>query len=531
MLFLAIKNTSVLLKMPIQFKSPKLVLTKFSFSLLPLMLASLPGTAAAATVVSGVAANTCLELPAGGDLPGTQLQLDTCNGSEWQQFTIGASGQIQFGSWCLDDETGMGANGDPIILWYCTGATNQNWSATSSGTITGVTGKCLNVTGSAPLSKVVLWACNGSANQKWTESSAAYPLGATVNPCTIEQFQPSPLGGLTVPSPGGAQYLVNKNDSNGVPQIYVGQTGSTTPICITCTNAVNGPTANRGKMQPHWTPSGQWIVLAVEQPTFTPPAGSTQQMIEGWLESGLWMDMWAVSPDGSAWYKLQGFEAPNTANGFTGVAFTPNGQYAVWAQIVNGNVLEYEFGQWQLILAEFQVLNGVPSFTNPKNITPANTDWVEPGNFSSNGTDLVLTADTGFPNHANVQGMDQFVLNVFTGQITNLTNSPAIWDEHGVFSADGEKIFFMSSYPYSSNPYASTVIFLKTEFMMMNKDGSGLQQISHFNVPGYPEYSVQGSVAANGEWSLDGTSISALNLMMPNYKSWQITFAGSCGGN
>lgn len=471
----------------------KPIATQSLFYFLTLVLAAFPGAARAATAVSGVASNTCLEVPAGGDMPGTQLQLDTCNGSEWQQFTVQTNGQIQFGTWCLDDETGMGANGDPIILWYCIGTTNQSWQPTSSSAITGVNGKCLNVTGSTPLSKVVLWACNGSANQKWTVSNETYPPGATINPCTIEQFAPSPLGGLTIPSPTGAQYLVNKNDANGVPQVYVGQTGSTNPTCITCTAVANGPAVNRWKQQPQWTPSGQWIVLAVEQPTFTPPAGSTQQMIEGWLECGLWMDMWAVSPDGSAWYKLEGFEAPNPANGFTGVAFTPNGQYGVWAQIVNGDFFEYEFGQWQLIMAEFQVVNGVPSFTNPKNITPPNTDWVEPGNFSPNGTDLVLTADTGFPNHANVQGMDQFDLNVFTGQITNLTNSPAIWDEHGVFSPDGSKIFFMSSYPYSSNALFSSVLFLKTEFMMMNKDGTGLTQISHFNVPGYPEYSMQGA--------------------------------------
>ena len=62
----------------------------------------------------------------------------------------------------------------------------------------------------------------------------------------------------------------------------------------------------------------------------------------------------------------------------------------------------------------------------------------------------------------------------------------------------------------------------------MNKDGSNLRQISHFNYPGYPEYSDVGSVAANAEWSPDGTTLSALNLHFPNYQMWQITFAGAC---
>jgi hypothetical protein len=291
----------------------------------------------------------------------------------------------------------------------------------------------------------------------------------------------------------------------------------------------NGPKASKFKMQAQWHPSGRWIILAVEQDSYTYPMFSTPQMVDGWLQSGLWVDMWATSPDGSAWYKLQSFVPPNQAAGFTGVAFTPNGLSGVWAQIVDGNIFAYTFGKWRLILADFKEVNGVPSFTNLRDITPANTDWVEPGNFSPNGTDLVLTADTGFPDHSQVQGQDQFVLNIFTGQITNLTNSPILWDEHGVFSPDGQKIFFMSSYPYRTYSWASQALFLRTEFMMMNKDGSNLKQITHFNQWGYPEFSWSGSVAANGNWSLDGTYLSARNLFFPDYKAWEIDLAGNCG--
>jgi len=282
-------------------------------------------------------------------------------------------------------------------------------------------------------------------------------------------------------------------------------------------------------MQPHWHPSGRWIVLAVEQENFARPLFATPQMIEGWLQSGLWVDMWITTPNGSVWYKLQDFGASNPADGFSGVAFTPNGRSAVWAQIVDGNVFAYTFGKWRLILADFQEVNGVPRVTNLRDITPPNTYWVEPGNFSPNGTDLVLTADTGFPDHAQVQGQDQYVLDVFTGKITNLTNSPAIWDEHGVFSPDGQKIFFMSAYPYKAYPWTSNALFLKTEFMMVNKDGSDLKQITHFNEWGYPEFSWSGSVAANANWNPRGAYLSAQSLFFPNYKAWEIDFAGNCG--
>lgn len=347
--------------------------------------------------------------------------------------------------------------------------------------------------------------------------------------CAVNYLQPEPRGGITDWSPDGSRYLVNREDANGISQIYVGQKGHEA-VCISCNDIPGGPAAKRRKMQPHWHPSGRWIVLAVEQENFERPPFVSDQIIEGWLQSGIWVDIWATAPDGSSWHKIQDFGPANPANGFTGVAFTPDGRQGVWAQIVDGNVFKYSFGRWELILAEWQEVNGVPSFTNIRNITPPDTYWVEPGNFSPNGKDLLLTADQGFPNHADVQGQDQYILDIVTGKMTNLTNTPKVWDEHGVFSPDGEKILFMSSWPYRSELFASTILGLKTEFMMMDKDGSNLRQITHFNQPGFPEHSTASGVAANGQWSPDGSTISALNLFFPKYASWEIVFQGKCAG-
>jgi len=282
-------------------------------------------------------------------------------------------------------------------------------------------------------------------------------------------------------------------------------------------------------MQAHWHPSGRWIVLAVEQENFERPPLVSDEIVEGWLQSGLWVDIWATAPDGSSWYKIQDFGPANPANGFTGVAFTPDGRQAAWAQIVDGNIFRYGFGRWELILAEWREVNGAPSFANLRNITPPDTFWVEPGNFSPNGKDLLLSADQGFPNHADVQGQDQYILDIVTGRMTNLTKTPTVWDEHGVFSPDGEKILFMSSWPYRSEPFASTVLGLKTEFMMMDKDGSNPRQVTYFNQPGHNEYSSKGTVSAVGQWSPDGSAISALNLFFPKYDAWEIAFQGTCG--
>ena len=484
----------------------------------------------AASVQTVLSGNTCLEVPAGGGA-GSQLQLAACNGSDSQQFEFQPDGLIRFKSFCID-AWGFGQNGDPIALWFCHGLSNQRWTRTSGGEIRSGNGRCINTAAGAAGSKVTHWTCTGGSGQKWTLTylpvQPANGLTGT-DACTVRQVAPSPDSGLTMWSPDGTSYLVNREDSAGIPQIYVGKKGGGAPVCITCTDRPNGPTAGKFKMQPRWHPSGRWIVLAAEQESFDKPFYVTPQVVEGWLQSGIWVDMYATTPDGSRWFKLQDFGPQNKAKGFTGVAFTPDGKKGVWAQIVDGNVFAYSFGRWELIMADFREVNGVPSMVNLRNITPPDTYWIEPGNFAPNGKDLLVTADQGFVNHAKVEGQDQYVLDIDTGVMTNLTNSPAVWDEHGVFSPDGGKILFMSSYPYRSEPNSSTMLGLKTEFMIMDKDGSNMRQLTHFNVPGYRESSYSGSVAAIGEWSPDGTSISVLNLFFPKYKSWEIEFNANCG--
>ena len=217
--------------------------------------------------------------------------------------------------------------------------------------------------------------------------------------CTVKDITRAP-DGLVVWSPSGEQYIVNKKDAVGIYQLYVGNKGSSEPACITCTARPNSPAAKRHKLQPSWHPSGKWIVLAGEREDYKKPLISTPQLIEGWVQSGLWVNIYITRPDGSKWYRLSDF-GEGRADGFTGVPFTPDGTKAVWAQIVDGNIFANTFGRWELILADFREdSSGVPSFTNLRNITPAGARWIEPGNFAPDGKSLLITADIGMKDAA-----------------------------------------------------------------------------------------------------------------------------------
>jgi hypothetical protein len=78
---------------------------------------------------------------------------------------------VYSGSECLDAAGNGTAPGTKVQIWPCNGATNQQWTVNSNGTITGVqSGLCLDVSGASTADGALidLWTCNGQSNQQWT---------------------------------------------------------------------------------------------------------------------------------------------------------------------------------------------------------------------------------------------------------------------------------------------------------------------------------------------------------------------------
>ncbi|GGM85794.1 glucosylceramidase [Lentzea pudingi] len=84
----------------------------------------------------------------------------------------GRTGAITgLGGKCLDVTNGSTTNGNLPQLWSCFGGPNQTWTLGTDGTVRGL-GKCLDVTGNgtADGTAVQLWDCFGGPNQRWTAS-------------------------------------------------------------------------------------------------------------------------------------------------------------------------------------------------------------------------------------------------------------------------------------------------------------------------------------------------------------------------
>src|ERR1700683_1524788 len=117
-------------------------------------------------------------------------------------------------------------------------------------------------------------------------------------------------------SPDGKRYILNKQDTAGVYQIYIGYKDSVSaPICISLKDTTgNYPLPScwwwvrhwnsRNKMQVHWDPSGKWVICVVERECYNELLYTPYSLLLTLLETGWKMDMWATTPKGDHWYQL-----------------------------------------------------------------------------------------------------------------------------------------------------------------------------------------------------------------------------------
>ncbi|MGC4806644.1 ricin-type beta-trefoil lectin domain protein [Micromonospora sp. DT233] len=122
------------------------------------------------TAIVGTPSGRCVDIPGSSTTNGTQLQLWDCHGGANQQWTYTSTRTLTgSGNKCLD-AAGSGA-GAQVTSYDCHGGTNQQWNVNTNGTITGVqSGLCLDASnqGVANGTKLVLWTCNGQPNQQWS---------------------------------------------------------------------------------------------------------------------------------------------------------------------------------------------------------------------------------------------------------------------------------------------------------------------------------------------------------------------------
>ncbi|SEG10128.1 Ricin-type beta-trefoil lectin domain-containing protein [Actinacidiphila yanglinensis] len=112
----------------------------------------------------------CVDVAGASSTNGAAVQLNDCNGTTAQQWTVGSDGTLKALGKCMDVSSAGTANGTKVQLYDCNGTGSQVWQPGSGGSLVNPqSGKCLDATGpsSANGTRLQIWSCTGSANQVW----------------------------------------------------------------------------------------------------------------------------------------------------------------------------------------------------------------------------------------------------------------------------------------------------------------------------------------------------------------------------
>jgi hexosaminidase len=122
---------------------------------------------------SGIAGK-CLDVSGGQSADFTPVDLNACNGTQAQSWSLGSDGTLQALGKCLDVKGGGKSSGTTVDLYTCNGTGAQQWRWSSNGTYgesltNPQSGLCLDDPGATSTNgtQLQIYTCNGTLAQVW----------------------------------------------------------------------------------------------------------------------------------------------------------------------------------------------------------------------------------------------------------------------------------------------------------------------------------------------------------------------------
>ena len=281
---------------------------------------------------------------------------------------------------------------------------------------------------------------------------------------------------------------------DGFYDLWTMNSDASNKTCLTC-GRDDVPQLHNG--QPAWHPDGEWIVFQAQDPGLGSVRGNLGQG-----GAGVNNNLWLTDRAGVEFYQLTQIEK---SEAILHPHFSPDGSRLFWA----AREKKLIGGEWVLKIADFSFDDdGIPRLTNETVFRPdgKRNTFYESHEFTPDGTSVIFSSDAG--REGRIYDLDIWSMDIASQELKRLTDSESVWDEHAILSPSGRKIVWVSSEGYDWKP--RNVKSLRTDFWIMDSDGSNKQQLTHFNEPGFPE-SVSGAsvIAADSSWNRDGTRLVA----------------------
>jgi hypothetical protein len=119
--------------------------------------------------------NKCIDDRGNGSSDGSQIIIWGCNHGDSAQDWTWTNYELQHDGMCANDP-GYGGSGSKLILYSCTGSSNEKWSHASYGEFklyyTGKGSLCLDDPGYSTTNgtRLIVYKCNNGSNQHWARS-------------------------------------------------------------------------------------------------------------------------------------------------------------------------------------------------------------------------------------------------------------------------------------------------------------------------------------------------------------------------
>lgn len=277
--------------------------------------------------------------------------------------------------------------------------------------------------------------------------------------------------------------------------------------CLTCSGS--HPKLHNGN--PAWHPSGNFIVFqSLDERIPQPFWGEIYKLYTG-PGAGVNNNIWIMAGDGSKAWRMTDL---GKGKGVLHPHFSPDGNWLVWAELTNPK--PSPTGTWVIKRAAFSEENGKPRLNNIETLTPGKLQFYETHSFTPDGQSLLFS---GMKFDGDDNGFDIYKYTFVDQKLEILTEEKkGEWDEHAQVSPDGSKIVWMSSMGVSQK-HRTNGLLVRTDYWMMNADGSDKKRFTWFNEKGAAQYLPGHIISADISWSPDGKQLVAYVEDNPKAKS------------
>ncbi len=290
--------------------------------------------------------------------------------------------------------------------------------------------------------------------------------------------------------------------------IYTMNPDGSNQVCLTCDKA---DVAQLNNDQPTWHPNGEYIVFQSQDPNLKAPA-ILPDALEEWLTQGgvgVHNNLWAMTKDGQRFFQLTQIERGES---ILHPHFSDDGSKLMWAARERGGERR---PIWELKVADVIVDAEGIKLANEQSFRPQGEEktFYESHGFTPDNARVIFSSGIG---RSNPLDLDIWTMDVATQDLTNLTDTAGVWDEHAIISPSGNKIVWISSQGYQFSPDDNFGKTLTTDYWLMNADGTDKTRLTYFNEPGAPEYVGVRTIVADSSWNKEGDKIVAYIKVMNN---------------